>query len=97
MYKCVMQVVDRVGGAMEDMYRTIKFPQVWKPSLFMFLSLALSYSTHEGHFYWYTDPIAGPGFSKVNHLLRIIVFLITATSEMGLNRHLNMTSNVIVL
>ncbi|XP_056691425.1 probable folate-biopterin transporter 6 [Spinacia oleracea] len=58
------KVVDRVGGAMEDMYRTIKFPQVWKPSLFMFLSLALSYSTHEGHFYWYTDPIAGPGFSK---------------------------------
>ncbi|XP_021746394.1 probable folate-biopterin transporter 6 [Chenopodium quinoa] len=58
------KVVERIGGAMEDMYRTIKFPQVWKPSLFMFLSLALSYSTHEGHFYWYTDPVAGPGFSK---------------------------------
>ncbi|KAL2897580.1 putative folate-biopterin transporter 6, partial [Bienertia sinuspersici] len=58
------KVVERVGNAMESMYRTIKFPQVWKPSLFMFLSLGLSYSTHEGHFYWYTDPNAGPGFSK---------------------------------
>ena len=50
---------------MENIYTTIKYPQVWKPSLFMFLTLALSYSTHEGHFYWYTDPKVGPAFSKV--------------------------------
>ncbi|XP_074296115.1 putative folate-biopterin transporter 6 isoform X2 [Silene latifolia] len=58
------QVGERVGKAMKNMYTTIRFPQVWKPSLFMFLSSALSYSTHEGHFYWYTDSNAGPGFSK---------------------------------
>ncbi|CAO2820383.1 unnamed protein product [Amaranthus hypochondriacus] len=58
------KVVERVGRAMENIYTTIKYPQVWKPSLFMFLTLALSYSTHEGHFYWYTDPKVGPAFSK---------------------------------
>ncbi|XP_074296116.1 putative folate-biopterin transporter 6 isoform X3 [Silene latifolia] len=58
------KVGERVGKAMKNMYTTIRFPQVWKPSLFMFLSSALSYSTHEGHFYWYTDSNAGPGFSK---------------------------------
>ncbi|PON68348.1 Folate-biopterin transporter [Parasponia andersonii] len=46
------------------MYKTIKFPEVWKPSLYMYLSLALSISTHEGQFYWYTDPNAGPAFSQ---------------------------------
>ncbi|CAI9275002.1 unnamed protein product [Lactuca saligna] len=46
------------------MYETIQFPQVWKPSLYMYLSLALSFCTHEGQFYWYTDPKAGPGFTQ---------------------------------
>ncbi|PON68345.1 Folate-biopterin transporter [Parasponia andersonii] len=55
---------EKLGLAMRGMYKTIKFPQVWKPSLYMFLSLALSFSTHEGHFYWYTDPKAGPAFSQ---------------------------------
>ncbi|KAI3929759.1 hypothetical protein MKX01_025927 [Papaver californicum] len=53
-----------LGGAMNGMYKTIKYPQVWKPSLYMYLSLALSISTHEGQFYWYTDPKAGPAFSQ---------------------------------
>ncbi|KAJ6915309.1 LOW QUALITY PROTEIN: folate-biopterin transporter 6 [Populus alba x Populus x berolinensis] len=47
--------------ALRGMSKTIKLPQVWKPSLYMYLSLAL---THEGHFYWYTDPKAGPAFSQ---------------------------------
>ncbi|XP_062116210.1 probable folate-biopterin transporter 6 [Humulus lupulus] len=55
---------EKLGLALRGMYKTIKFPQVWKPSLYMFLSLALSFSTHEGHFYWYTDPKAGPAFSQ---------------------------------
>lgn len=50
--------------AVKGMCKTIKFPQVWKPSLYMYLSLALSLSTHEGQFYWYTDPKAGPAFSQ---------------------------------
>ncbi|XP_042417801.1 probable folate-biopterin transporter 6 [Zingiber officinale] len=51
---------EAIGG----MARTIQFPTVWKPSLYMFLSLALSISTHEGQFYWYTDRRAGPAFSQ---------------------------------
>ncbi|PSR91882.1 Folate-biopterin transporter like [Actinidia chinensis var. chinensis] len=58
------QAGEKLGGAMKGMYRTIQFPQVWKPSLYMYLSLALSISTHEGQFYWYTDPKAGPAFSQ---------------------------------
>ncbi|XP_020267433.1 probable folate-biopterin transporter 6 [Asparagus officinalis] len=56
--------MQKVGGAIGGMGTTIKCPHVWKPSLYMFLSLALSISTHEGHFYWYTDPKAGPAFSQ---------------------------------
>ncbi|MCL7033827.1 hypothetical protein MKW94_029041 [Papaver nudicaule] len=56
--------MEKVGGAMNGMCKTIKYPQVWKPSLYMYLSLALSISTHEGQFYWYTDPKAGPAFSQ---------------------------------
>ncbi|CAH2073167.1 unnamed protein product [Thlaspi arvense] len=55
---------DGVGVAVKGMYKTIKYPQVWKPSLYMFISLALNISTHEGYFYWYTDPTAGPAFSQ---------------------------------
>ncbi|XP_019457231.1 PREDICTED: probable folate-biopterin transporter 6 isoform X2 [Lupinus angustifolius] len=58
------QVVERVGVTIRSMYQTIMYPQVWKPSLYMFLSLALNVSTHEGHFYWYTDSKAGPAFSQ---------------------------------
>ncbi|XP_024930459.3 probable folate-biopterin transporter 6 [Ziziphus jujuba] len=58
------RAVGKVVVAVKGMYKTIKFPQVWKPSLYMYLSLALSLSTHEGMFYWYTDPKAGPAFSQ---------------------------------
>ncbi|XP_028792601.1 probable folate-biopterin transporter 6 isoform X2 [Neltuma alba] len=58
------QVMENVSTTIRSMCQTIMYPQVWKPSLYMFLSLALSISTHEGHFYWYTDPKAGPAFSQ---------------------------------
>ncbi|XP_031479917.2 probable folate-biopterin transporter 6 [Nymphaea colorata] len=54
----------KVNGAVLDMIKTMKYPGVWKPSLYMYLSITLSISTHEGQFYWYTDPKAGPAFSK---------------------------------
>lgn len=54
--------------AIKGMYKTIKCPEVSKPSLYMFLSLALNISTHEGMFYWYTDSKAGPAFSQVSLL-----------------------------
>ena len=61
--------------ALRGMSKTIKLPQVWKPSLYMYLSLALSISTHEGQFYWYTDPKAGPAFSQVHTTLHKLVNL----------------------
>jgi len=57
------------------MCKTIKYPEVWKPSLYMFISLALNISTHEGHFYWYTDPTAGPAFSQVGCTILKKLFL----------------------
>ncbi|XP_061364838.1 probable folate-biopterin transporter 6 [Gastrolobium bilobum] len=57
-------VMEKVGMTIRSMYQTMKYPQVWKPSLYMFLALALSVTTHEGHFYWYTDPKVGPAFSQ---------------------------------
>ncbi|KAL8130030.1 hypothetical protein V2J09_019185 [Rumex salicifolius] len=56
--------VEKLTCAIGDMAKTIKRPQVWKPSLYMYLSLALSISTHEGQFYWYTNPNSGPSFSQ---------------------------------
>ncbi|XP_042503574.1 probable folate-biopterin transporter 6 [Macadamia integrifolia] len=58
------KALEKVGGAMSGMYTTMKCPQVWQPALYMYLSLALSISTHEGQFYWFTDPKAGPAFSQ---------------------------------
>ncbi|KAF3339151.1 putative folate-biopterin transporter 6 [Carex littledalei] len=55
---------EKVGTTVTGMGRTIKISAVWQPSLYMFLSLALSVSTHEGQFYWYTDKTAGPHFSQ---------------------------------
>jgi hypothetical protein len=61
-----LQAVEDLQIALRGMSKTIKLPQVRKPSLYMYLSLALSISTHEGQFYWYTDPKAGPAFSQVH-------------------------------
>ncbi|KAK7260952.1 hypothetical protein RIF29_27254 [Crotalaria pallida] len=58
------QVLERVGMTIRSMHQTIMYPQVWKPSLYIFLALALNVTTHEGHFYWYTDSKAGPAFSQ---------------------------------
>lgn len=52
--------------ASKSMLTTLKCPEVWRPCVYMYLSLALSLNIHEGMFYWYTDPKAGPAFSKEN-------------------------------
>ena len=77
-----MQVLNKVSGAVKGMVRTIKYPVVWKPSLYMFLSLALSISTHEGQFYWYTNKTPpNPGFSQVKVvLLNSLITLIISRS-----------------
>ncbi|CAN1223962.1 Probable folate-biopterin transporter 3 [Linum perenne] len=46
------------------MWRTLKCREVWRPCLFMFLSICVSLHIHEGMFYWYTDAEGGPSFSQ---------------------------------
>ncbi|KAG0472307.1 hypothetical protein HPP92_016853 [Vanilla planifolia] len=48
--------------ATKTMWSTLKCPEVWRPCLYMYFSLALSLNIQEGMFYWYTDPKAGPSF-----------------------------------
>lgn len=50
-----------VGKAM---WTALKFRDVWRPCLYMYLSLAVSLNIHEGMFYWYTDAKGGPSFSQ---------------------------------
>ncbi|KAK8489221.1 hypothetical protein V6N11_029236 [Hibiscus sabdariffa] len=50
--------------AAKAMWTTLKGPDVWRPCLYMYLSLAVSLNINEGLFYWYTDAKEGPSFSK---------------------------------
>ncbi|MQM14316.1 hypothetical protein Taro_047243 [Colocasia esculenta] len=50
--------------ANKKMVKTLKCPSVWRPCIYMYVSLALSVTINEGLFYWYTDEEAGPGFSE---------------------------------
>lgn len=50
--------------AVKAMWTTLKCPDVWRPCVYMYLSLAMSLNIHEGLFYWYTDSKAGPSFSQ---------------------------------
>jgi hypothetical protein len=56
------------------MGRTLKCPQVWRPCAYIFVSLNLSLDIQGGMFYWYTDPVVGPGFSEVHTLTRYHYF-----------------------
>jgi hypothetical protein len=83
-----MQVLNKVSVAVKGMIKTINYPVVWKPSLYMFLSLALSISTHEGQFYWYTNKTPpNPGFSQVVVLfltcLMLLLIIIAVTQRNG--------------
>ncbi|KAL8153096.1 hypothetical protein V2J09_010856 [Rumex salicifolius] len=57
-------VQKRFVDASNSMWMTLKLPQVWRPCLYMYLSLALSLNITEGMFFWYTDSSEGPKFSK---------------------------------
>ncbi|CAA7408112.1 unnamed protein product [Spirodela intermedia] len=48
----------------KKMVKTLRCPSVWRPCIYMYLSLALSVAIHEGMFYWYTDAKEGPKFSQ---------------------------------
>ncbi|XP_055960420.1 probable folate-biopterin transporter 2 [Mercurialis annua] len=58
------QVNQKFVDAGKTMWSTLKFPDVWRPCLYMYLSFALSVNIHEGMFYWYTDSKGGPSFSQ---------------------------------
>ncbi|KAK9280072.1 hypothetical protein L1049_013757 [Liquidambar formosana] len=58
------QVNQKFLDAGKAMWTTLKCPEVWRPCLYMYLSLAVSVDIHEGLFYWYTDSKAGPSFSQ---------------------------------
>ncbi|XP_019248142.1 PREDICTED: probable folate-biopterin transporter 3 isoform X2 [Nicotiana attenuata] len=60
-YKRVSQKFSDAGKAM---WMALKCQSVWRPCIYMYISLALSFHIHEGMFYWYTDAKDGPSFSK---------------------------------
>ncbi|RAL47951.1 hypothetical protein DM860_015738 [Cuscuta australis] len=58
------RVSEKFGGAAKAMWKTLRCAAVWRPCLYMYLSLALSFDVSEGMFYWMTDAEGGPHFSK---------------------------------
>ncbi|KAL6861902.1 hypothetical protein ACP4OV_017602 [Aristida adscensionis] len=46
------------------MLAALKCPEVWRPCVYMYMSLALSVDIQEGMFFWYTDRSAGPSFTE---------------------------------
>ncbi|GKD37935.1 probable folate-biopterin transporter 2, partial [Tanacetum coccineum] len=58
------QVTERFVDAATAMWTTLKSEDIWRPSLYMYLSFALSLNINEGLFYWETDSKAGPSFSQ---------------------------------
>eukprot|EP00250_Pteridium_aquilinum_P017511 c23666_g1_i2 orf=338-1174(+) len=44
--------------------KTLKEPALWRPALYVYLSRSLCPDISESMFYWFTDPVAGPGFSE---------------------------------
>ncbi|CAL5031209.1 unnamed protein product [Urochloa decumbens] len=60
------QVHKEFYRAVQSMGTTLKCPEVWRPCLYMYVSLNLSLDIQGGMFYWYTDPVAGLDFSETN-------------------------------
>lgn len=58
------RVNQNFSDAAKAMWNTLTLPNVWRPCLYMYLSLALSLDIYEGMFYWATDSKTGPSFSK---------------------------------
>ncbi|EEF49258.1 transporter, putative [Ricinus communis] len=58
------RVNEKFLDAVKAMWTTLKCRDVWRPCLYMYLSLTMSLHIHEGMFYWYTDAKGGPSFSK---------------------------------
>ncbi|KAE8789210.1 putative folate-biopterin transporter 2 [Hordeum vulgare] len=62
------QVHKKFYKAIQSMGTTLKCPEVWRPCLYIYVSLNLSLDIQGGMFYWYTDRLTGPGFSELNNV-----------------------------
>ncbi|KAL8539890.1 hypothetical protein ACS0TY_001480 [Phlomoides rotata] len=58
------QINENFLNAGKSMWKTLQYPDVWRPCLYMYLSFSLSLRIDDGIFYWITDSPAGPMFSK---------------------------------
>uniref|UniRef100_A0A453CBQ7 Major facilitator superfamily (MFS) profile domain-containing protein n=4 Tax=Triticinae TaxID=1648030 RepID=A0A453CBQ7_AEGTS len=58
------QVHKKFYKAIRSTGTTLKCPEVWRPCLYIYVSLNLSLDIQGGMFYWYTDRLNGPGFSE---------------------------------
>nr|XP_018680278.1 PREDICTED: probable folate-biopterin transporter 2 isoform X3 [Musa acuminata subsp. malaccensis] len=58
------EVFQKLQQAIRTMRTTLQCPSVWRPCVYMYMSLALSLNIEEGMFYWYTDKKSGPSFSE---------------------------------
>ncbi|KAL6903638.1 hypothetical protein ACP4OV_004451 [Aristida adscensionis] len=82
------QVHRKLYKAIRSMETTLRCPEVWRPCVYIFVSLTLSLDIQGGMFYWYTDPVAGPAFSEgfigliysvgsVGSLLGVLLYQVT--------------------
>ncbi|KAG0614762.1 hypothetical protein M758_6G202000 [Ceratodon purpureus] len=58
------QVGKQMKQACFTMWETLRRRQVWQPTLYMYLSWALSPHIGEAMFFWFNDVDVGPGFSQ---------------------------------
>nr|GMD32458.1 probable folate-biopterin transporter 3 [Ipomoea batatas] len=58
------RVSHKFADAGKAMVMALKCKTIWRPCLYMYISLAVSVHIHEGMFYWYTDAKDGPSFSQ---------------------------------
>ncbi|KAK6912479.1 Biopterin transporter family [Dillenia turbinata] len=58
------QVFQNFLDACKALWTTLKCPDIWRPCLYMYLSLAVSVDIYDGMFYWLTDAAGGPSFSQ---------------------------------
>ncbi|KAM0839620.1 hypothetical protein ACQ4PT_060214 [Festuca glaucescens] len=59
------QVHKKFYTAIQSMGATLKCPEVWRPCVYLYVSLNLSLNIQGGTFYWLTDRLTGPAFSEV--------------------------------
>ncbi|PNT61385.1 hypothetical protein BRADI_5g14680v3 [Brachypodium distachyon] len=75
------QVHRKFYKATQSMGVTLKCPEVWRPCVYIYVSLNLSLDIQGGMFYWYTDRLMGPAFSE--GLIGLIYAIASVGSLLG--------------